>query len=250
LNARRARGEEKDLTFGAERGILSSGGMGGNVGKRDESGEIEGFAGAKGRASDIARIEKNSGSPKVVNVAKVFEANVTYVEDTTAGAREYRLIEDVIAFNPDLAPDTAEGRAAIRWHEVMHRADWLQYHSWGDDIFIGAIDKAKLRVSRAKGENPVVFDNVLEETRIKWQNGEMANEELDAIHDILSALREGDNEGLLWYHDKTYWLEAEWHIPMEIFAELGTLDLMGTVGLKVIEKYFPEIFMAYKEKVK
>jgi hypothetical protein len=225
--------DKKDLHSGAESGILNKGG---------EVGTKKGilFMGAEARAEDTAFIEKSDAPATFVNQVKIAEATATYVEDKTLkSAGLYRTTEDVIRFNTEHPAFSGEleRRVRLRWHEVLHRGDTKYYRSWKDEGFGSAIDNAKTLVDS-------VVDKVLEETK------ELTREDIVGVHDILSALRQGKNEGLISYHDAVYWASNKKHTPMEIFANLGTLDLMKGKGLSVVKKYFPDIFNAYREMIR
>jgi len=220
----------------------------------DETNNTIGFAGLKERAEDTARIEMSNVSPDFVRNMKMMEATVMYVENKTIASNgRYRPDIDVIEFNPDFCgfPETAEGRARFRWHEVIHRADYRYYACWENIHFKNAIDKAKELVKPADGKIPNVFDRVLAETNAtEGKKPKYTKEDIRGIHDILSALREGDNEGLSFGHSAEYWATNAILAPIEIFANLGTLDLMNGKGLSVIEMYFNDLFNAYRRIVK
>jgi len=220
----------------------------------DETNEITGFAGVKERAEDTARIEISNASPDFVKNVKVMEATVMYVENKTIASNgRYRPDCDAIEFNPDFCgfPETAEGRARFRWHEVIHRADYRYYACWENDGFKKAIDKAKVLVKPADGKTPNVFNMVLAETNAtESKKLKYTKEDIRGIHDILSALREGENEGLSFGHSAEYWAKSAALTPIEIFANLGALDLMNGKGLSVIEMYFNDLFNAYRRIVK
>jgi len=224
------------------------------VDRKGETEEIAGFASAKERAEDAAYLATN-GSSGILREARYQESTATYVEDRTlASAGRCRFVEDTIAFNPDLMPETVAGRAAVRWHEVMHWADYKKYGSWENEDFLKEIDKAKELVKPVNGKNPPFFDMVLKAVSVGIRDvtGEVnipTTEGMGAIHDILSALREGKNEGLLSYHDEAYWQEWDGLTPIEIFADMGVLDLMDRNGLLVMETYFNDLFNAYRRMV-
>jgi hypothetical protein len=198
------------------------------------------FAGAEARAEDTAFIEKSGAPAMFVKLVKIAEATATYVEDKSLKCVGlYDTIGDIIKFNSNhpAFPATKERRVRIRWHEVIHRGDNWEYVCWENTDFLAAIDIAKEQVNS-------VFDSILEETKA------LTREDIIAVHDILSVLRQGKNDGLLSYHSAEYWASDKKHAPMEIFANLGTLDLMNGRGLSVIKKYFPGIFNAYREMVR
>ncbi|GBU22121.1 hypothetical protein R80B4_02026 [Fibrobacteres bacterium R8-0-B4] len=220
----------------------------------DSKVEIIGFAGAKERAEDTARIGTSNAPPNFVKNEKVMEATATYVENKAIDSSgRYRSDRDVIEFNPDFVgfPETIEGRARFRWHEVTHRADYLYYACWEDNDFKTAIDKAKMLVRPVDGKNTNIFDKVLAETNaIEYEKPKYTKEDIRGVHDILSALREGKNDGLSFGHSAMYWAKSATLTPMEIFANIGTLDLMNGGGLSIIDRYFNDIFNAYRRIVK
>lgn len=221
--------------------------MGGMVNKEEK---IVGFAGAIERAGFRALIGKSKGTPGFVKQAKEYEVTTIYLENKvlkTIG--RYRPDKDAIEFNPvhPSFPSTVEGKTAFRAHELIHRMDNMVYRSWGQVEFLGAIGKAITRldnvVDNVGGRDVSVFGMALEEVSL------LPREDRMAVHDILSALR-GKNDGLGFGHRMEYWTSDKRHVPKEIFANIGTLDLMEGNGLAVIKRYFAELFNAYKEMVK
>jgi uncharacterized protein YlzI (FlbEa/FlbD family) len=216
-----------------------------------ETNEITGFAGVNERAEDTARIETSNGPPRFIMHIKNYEATVTYVENKDLNeVGQYLFGKDIIAFNPEhpYFPQTTEGRAAFRWHEAIHRADKWKYVSWINAEFLVAIETATVHVNNTvvmmDGKTLIVFESVLEELK------QLTVEDNIAVQDILSALRYGKNDGLQWWHRAEYWQSDSTHRPIEIFANMGTLDLLNGKGLDVIKRYFPELFNAYRRMVR
>jgi hypothetical protein len=170
------------------------------------------FTGAEARAEDTAFIEKSDAPATFVRLVKDAEATVTYVENKALMyTGVYQVGRDTIEFNPNHRDfsTSVEERARFRWHEVIHRADIQKYFSWLNTDFVLATNKAKAQVGNVVavigGINVTVFDKVLEETKA------LPIEDKRAVHDILSALRQGKNGGLVWYHNEEYWKEKERH---------------------------------------
>jgi len=212
--------------------------------------EIVGFAGAIERAEFRALLGKSMGTPGLVKQTKAYELTTSYLENKALKSiGRYKPDKDAIEFNPvhPSFPNTVEGRVAFRAHELIHRMDHMVYRSWGNIEFLGAIGKVIVRldniVDSVDARDVSVFDMVLEEA------GFLPKEDRMAVHDILSALR-GKNEGLSFGHRVEYWASDKRHIPKEIFANIGTLDVMEGKGLTVVKRYFVELFNAYKEMVK
>jgi len=205
----------------------------------DKEKDNVGFAGTIERTEFMAFLGKSMGTPCFVKRVKEYEATTCYLENKIfKGIGRYRPDKDTIEFNPTHPsfPDTVERRTAFRLHELIHRMDHMVYRSWVNVEFLYAIDKAKIRSNS-------VFDTVLEKMRPLLREDQMA------VHDILSALR-GKNDGLAFGHRVEYWTSDRRHVPKEIFANIGTLDIMEGMGLTVIKRYFVELFNAYKEMVK
>jgi len=216
----------------------------------DKEKDNVGFAGNIERAEFRAFLGKSMGTPGFVKSLKEYEATTSYLENKALkNIGRYRPDKDTIEFNPvhPSFPEAVERRTAFRLHELIHRMDHMIYRSWGSVEFLGAIGKAKVRlnsvVDNVDGQNVSVFDTVLEKVRSLLKEDQMA------VHDILSALR-GKNEGLAFGHRVEYWTSDKRHVPKEIFANIGTLDVMDGRGLTIIKLYFPEIFNVYQEMVK
>jgi len=207
-----------------------------------------GFAGTAERAAYRTRLGESKGTPEMVSVIKETEATARYVENQALkGAGMYKSKDDIVEFNPKHPsfPQTEDGLLFLRTHEIIHRCDTRIYHSTDNRVFLAAINKAIAQVNDSiYNKRVTAFDKVLEETE------KLTREDRKAIHDILSALRLGNNEGLAFGHTVEYWTLDKRHIPSEIFANIGTLDVMARKGLDVIKTYFPELFNAYIEVLK
>lgn len=216
----------------------------------DKEEEIVGFAGTIERAGFRALLGESKGTPRFVKQTKKYETTTGYLENRALkGIGRYRPDKDAIEFNPvhPSFPNTVEGRTAFRLHELIHRMDHIVYRSWGNVEFVDAIGRTKVRldnvVDNVGGRDVSVFDMVLEKVRL------LPREDRMAVHDVLSALRER-NDGLSFGHRIEYWVSDRRRVPKEIFANIGTLDVVEGKGLIVIKRYFAEIFNAYKEMVK
>ena len=72
-----------------------------------------------------------------------------------------------------------------------------------------------------------------------------------AISDIISALSDAEmNEFLIAGHGKEYWEKDARHVPLEVFANLASIDIVGNDSKIEFETMFKELFDTYKVMVK
>jgi len=198
-----------------------------------------GLAGKEKRAEVVAILKKSNAPPTLVMRTEIYDATVVYVQNKDLdGAGIYWFDRDVIEFNTGHSdyPTTIEGETALRLHELLHREDFFEYHSWDNMDLLTAINIAR-------GKFVTTHKKVLSELET------LPTEDQRAVHDILSALQ-GNMDGLKWGHDEAYWNASVRAAALEVTANIGTLDLMNGKGLDIIKRYFPEIFNAYRGMVK
>lgn len=111
--------------------------------------------------------------------------------------------------------------------------DELEYHSWENEKFLRAIEICQQKV----------YDN--QEQIQTWFEIGGRYEESFAISDIISALSNGEIDVPIG-HKREYWDIDQRFKPMEIFANLSSIDVLG-LGEK--EEILQELFEAYEELI-
>lgn len=119
-------------------------------------------------------------------------------------------------------------------HELTHRMDILQYKSWKKEKFLKAIDTCRQKV----------YDN--HDTIQKWFIDDGKYKKSFALSDIMDTLSEGKIRTRL-HHEEAYWEEDANHAPMEIFADLSSIDILG---LDEKEDVISDLIVAYEEIIK
>lgn len=118
-------------------------------------------------------------------------------------------------------------------HETSHRMDELEYHSWENEKFLQAIESCSKKVYSQKEEIQKWF-----ELGGKYENS-------FALSDIISALSDGSIDVPVG-HKKDYWRINQKYKPMEIFANLSSIDVLN---LQEKEKVIKELIEVYEEMV-
>lgn len=141
--------------------------------------------------------------------------------------------EDVIKYNSNAPHVSDYDMNYVFAHEITHRMDELEYHSWENEKFLGAIDSCSQKVYAHREEIQ------------KWFDLGGKYESSFALSDIISAL--SDNEIMVPIgHRKEYWSMDERLKPMEIFANLSSIDVLD---LDEKEDILKELFDAYRELI-
>lgn len=142
--------------------------------------------------------------------------------------------EDVIKYNPSAPHVLDYDMDYVFSHEVSHRMDFLEYQSWKNDKFLKAIETCSKKVYAQREEIQ------------KWFNVGGKYEDSFALSDIICALSNGAIDVPIG-HDMSYWNENPRNKPMEIFANLSSIDVLE---LEEKEDILKELFEAYKELIK
>lgn len=178
---------------------------------------------------------RNDDEPSRHKAMMALYADMTEtIEDTELSAPfAYMPDEDVIKYNPK-APHASEyNMDYVFAHETSHRMDELEYHSWENKKFQQSIETCTQKVYANKVEIQ------------KWFEPGGRYEESFAISDIIGALSNGEIEVPIG-HRKDYWDIDKRLKPMEIFADLSSIDVLG---LEEKEDVLKELFDAYEELV-
>lgn len=142
--------------------------------------------------------------------------------------------EDVIKYNPSASHVLDYDMDYVFSHEVSHRMDFLEYQSWKNDKFLKAIETCSEKVYAQREEIQ------------KWFDVGGKYEDSFALSDIIGALSNGSVDVPIG-HDMSYWNEDPRNKPMEIFANLSSIDVLE---LEEKEDILKELFEAYKELIK
>lgn len=142
--------------------------------------------------------------------------------------------EDVIKYNPSASHVLDYDMDYVFSHEVSHRMDFLEYQSWKNDKFLKAIETCSEKVYAQREEIQ------------KWFDVGGKYEDSFALSDIIGALSNGSVDVPIG-HDVSYWNEDPRNKPMEIFANLSSIDVLK---LEEKEDILKELFEAYKELIK
>lgn len=142
--------------------------------------------------------------------------------------------EDVIKYNPNAPHVLDYDMDYVFSHEVSHRMDFLEYQSWKNDKFLKAIETCSEKVYAQRKEIQ------------KWFDVGGKYEDSFALSDIIGALSNGSVDVPIG-HDVSYWNEDPGNKPMEIFANLSSIDVLE---LEEKEDILKELFEAYKELIK
>ena len=155
------------------------------------------------------------------------------VEDRSVGAPFiYSSDEDIIKYNPKDPFIEQYNLDYVFVHELSHRMDELEYHSWANQKFIDAIELCTQKVYYNKQEVQEWF----------IEGGKYF--ESSAISDIISALTNNDIDVPVG-HNNEYWENSKYK-AMEIFANLSAIDVLG---LDEKEEILEQIFEVYEEMI-
>lgn len=145
---------------------------------------------------------------------------------------------DVIEYNPSAQNYELYDMNFVQAHELSHRMDTVEYHSWENEKFLQAIENTRKKVYDNRG------------TAEGWfcEKGKYKNDM--ALSDIISALSKGEmNDALYVVHEQEYWEADTSHVPTEIFANMVSIDLLGNKSRAEFECILKELYEAYKEMV-
>lgn len=142
----------------------------------------------------------------------------------------YNQKDDKIYYNPKHPSAQRYDMKYVFSHEISHRMDIIQYHSWENEKFMKAIETCSNLVI----ENKNIVQN--------WFNEKYSRS--FAMSDIISALGKGDIEVPIG-HDPAYW-KNEKRRALEIFANISSIDVLE---LDEQEEILKPLFDAYEEIV-
>ena len=143
---------------------------------------------------------------------------------------------DVIQYNPSALFYKSCDMNFVQAHELTHRMDIIEYHSWVNKKFLQAIEETRKKV----------YDN---SDKIKEWFSEGGKYDTDiALADIFSSLSNGElNSILCGGHSPGYWLEDRTYVCMEIFADMAGIDVLEYDSKAEFYGILEELYRAYRE---
>lgn len=191
----------------------------------------------KGSAFDLEK-ERKEFLDFAQTLDEPYKSIYTYYGETTEfrasetldAAFGYSIREDCILYNPK-HPDFGEfSMNTVILHELAHRYDVLNIHSWEDSNFTNAIEatlyNSEFNIFNGKDLKALMLEDPFSE-------------------DILNALGLSDS---VIGHSNSYWnIKTR---PTEIFANLSALYASNSKNCAVLLDVFPEILQAYNELIK
>lgn len=178
----------------------------------------------------------SKGNENLVNNMIMYQETTELVYDERLpGPFAYKSRDDVIAYNPKAPNYNLYDMNYAQSHELAHRMDFKEYHSWDNVAFQEAIAISKKKV----------YDNI---DRIRDLVTLGSDYRYDmAFSDILSALSDGELNSLLTAtHDEVYWGKPRMK-SLEVFANLSSIEVNGYESKAIIKELFPELVEAYEE---
>ncbi len=143
---------------------------------------------------------------------------------------------DVIEYNPSAQNYELYDMNFVQAHELSHRMDTVEYHSWENEKFLQAIENTRKKVYDNRGTVEGWF----------CEKGKYKNDM--ALSDIISALSNGEmNDALYVVHEQEYWEADTSHVPTEIFSNMVSIDLLGNKSRAEFKGILKELYEAYKE---
>lgn len=160
-----------------------------------------------------------------------------YIEDVTLDVPfAYEIEGDVILYNPKARYFELYDLNYVQAHELSHRMDCKEYESYKNPKFLKAITICSERVIKNKLKIQPWFD----------EGGKYENN--FAICDIINALSKGNIETKIGHTDD-YWKENSNNIPLEVFADISSIDVLGDKSKVEFESLLKEIYESYMEMV-
>lgn len=201
------------------------------VGKTGKSGGCWDISKTRSHFIDRLRNDKHASLHK--DKMALYSEFTELIEDGALGVPfTYDSGLDAVKFNLNAPYIEEYDMDYVFAHEISHRMDELEYHSWENKKFLQAIETCRQKV----------YSN--EEEIQEWFEDGGKYEYDFAMSDIVDALSRGDIVVQIG-HGKEYWEKEASFEPMEIFANLSSMDVLG----KVREDIFKELFDAYYEVV-
>lgn len=183
---------------------------------------------------------ESTGDDNAVQKLLMYSQAIEFVEDNTLKtAFAYNPSKDVILYNTKFEGFDLYDLNFAQAHELSHRMDFNEIHSWENEKFVNAVAVCKQKVYN------------MHEEIAEWfcVGGKYCNDV--ALSDIISALSDGAmNDVLLAGHGEEYWNSNSEQIYIEIFANITSIDTLQYASKEEFKDFLKEIYEAYKEMIK
>ncbi len=242
VGERAARGEDgktyyvpADMTYQKWKGTFVDGGNKGNVIQAPQIHDEK----IRSANEEFGQILNNSESTPISDKMILYNGATEYQLDETLEAPfAYNAELDVIQYNPSAKTYEFYDMNFVQAHELSHRMDIIEYHSWENEKFVQAIENVREKIYNNR-------DLIAE-----WFSEGGKYEGDMALSDIFSALSDGAlNEILYGGHEPEYWLEDRTCASKEIFADITSIEILDYKSKAEFKGILEEIYKAYKEVV-
>ena len=184
----------------------------------------------KSSLNDI--LDNSKGNENHIYNMKFYAETTDYIRnDKLSVPFAYLPKSDVIAYNPTNPYIKYYDMDYVKVHELTHRMDILQYHSWENKDFNAAIESSRQKV----------YDNFEEIQKLFISGGKYREDMI--LSDVMSALTNNEME-LLYGHDE--WGRIANEEQMEIFANISSMDILNKKYDEPINGALNILFEAYK----
>lgn len=182
----------------------------------------------------------SQGEDGIVQKMLLYSQAMDYVENKSIfSAFSYSPNSDVIYYNPDAPNYELYDMNFVQAHELTHRIDILEIHSWENQKFIEAVENTREKIYDSADEI------------VKWFSEGGKYEGDMALSDIFSALSYGSLNDILYSgHSAEYWQENVYNSYLEIFANITSIDVLDYDSKAEFSNILKELYEAYKELVK
>lgn len=188
---------------------------------------------------EFSQILSRSGSTPIIDKMILYNGATEYQLNLNLGAPfAYSPKEDVIQYNSAFPNYELYDMNFIQAHELSHRMDMIECHSWEQEKFKKAIEDTRQKL----------YGN-LEDIKSWFSDGGKYEDDM-ALSDIFSALSEGQLNGILYGgHSAEYWRKDSKNVCLEIFANMASIDVLGYKSKDEFSGILKELHDAYKELI-
>ena len=182
-------------------------------------------------------LDNSDGVDLHVMKMRMYAEYTEYIEiDKLDTAFEYNINDDVIYYNPKADKFDLYDLNFAQAHELSHRMDFLEYRSFENEDFLGAIDICRQKIIENSSEIQTWFN-------------EGGKYELNfPLNDIVSALSKNEIDVRIG-HKNDYWEDDAINVPMEVFANISSIDIIGGEVKAEFDTLLKELYEVYKEMV-
>lgn len=188
---------------------------------------------------EFSRILNNSKSTPISDKMILYNGATDYqLNEKLEIPFAYNIELDVIQYNPSARDYEFYDMNFVQAHELSHRMDVMEYHSWENTKFLQAIENTRKKVYNNK------------KLIAEWFSEGGKYEGDMALSDIFSALSNAElNKILFGGHKQQYWLEDRTRASKEIFANITSIEILDHKSKAEFTGILEEIYKAYKEMV-